>query len=907
MGQGLLCQPIPKGDPQASGCLHAKSAWLADCNASSVLPAKASSTDAGHYDSRCDGREVGGDSEASSSAGSEGEADGESRASTGKGSRNRPPSRLVLARQRVFSPHLQLKFKSAYKIERQIGEGSYGSVFEALALPATPSHKVTNGTYAEFHHGPHEVSVPAMTEYDVQRCGAPPNGRGQTRAARDGASSQGERLASNSTAASTAESASGSSSSKVRRVAVKCFRLVSKTTKDEDMSPRELERFHREVASRRASFERERQILAQLEHPHIVRMFECFEDRGALYIVMELCRGGELYVRIVQRARDTRQGGGGFEEPNARQFFRQMLFATSYLHAHRIVHRDIKTENFLLLDEGCSGDEGQLIKLCDFGTAVQLTDQQPRAMERIGTLSYTAPEIYAKEGADTTADAWSLGVVLYVLLVGASPFRTTGDEPREETVRRIRHGDFDKQRNVWRTLSLAATDLVNRFLVVDERKRLTSSDALRHRWVEPGTATPCQQSIPPELRGNGAPRRLLSPRSSRADSLANYAKYAPTLILLMTRFVHLHAMQQLALVVCAQMLPEADLLNRQLPIPWYDLFFALDADEDGRLNFTEFAAGLNFLMGSRCGVTQEQFQALVRALDIDCSGSIDWIEWVAVALLSVAPENLDPEPLSTAFRLLDRPSGDGRIGAVDLLAVINTTASGACLSATRGRRRVLKLLGRWAAPQASVTHAASPPSLCVEDFRRLLQSTARSGLGVDEASGQIGVVDGRLSLGLIAPSAPVDHHGQSNRTLSRNGGIDVRNFPWCRCQQPEVQVSGTEEIVKVDHVMVQQQSSVQSDTTALLTFRSAVDGVAIVPFQPPENDQLIGSSIHNEGGGSQAQQPSSSSPQHLPFATPPASPSGQSPVASRQASRQASRPVSRQASPKGSPRPVSQQ
>merc|ERR1719401_678194 len=121
---------------------------------------------------------------------------------------------------------------------------------------------------------------------------------------------------------------------------------------------------------------------------------------------------------------------------------------------------------------------------------------------------------------------------------------------------------------------------------------------------------------------------------------------------------------------------------------------------------------------------------LVRALDVDCSGSVDWIEWVAVALLSIPPEALNPEPLCTAFRLLDRPSGDGMIGVADILAVINTDASGACLSATRGRRRVLRLLGRWARSRtgqsiSSVpTASQTPPSLNIEDFRLLLESVS---------------------------------------------------------------------------------------------------------------------------------------------------------------------------------------
>merc|ERR1719456_1533224 len=118
-----------------------------------------------------------------------------------------------------------------------------------------------------------------------------------------------------------------------------------------------------------------------------------------------------------------------------RHIFYQMLSAIGYLHAKRIVHRDIKTENWLMVSP-----LGSTVKLCDFGTAVQLTDTKARAMERVGTLSYTAPEIYSDKGATTMADMWSMGVILYLLVVGGSAFRHSTDASQKDTVRRIQAG-----------------------------------------------------------------------------------------------------------------------------------------------------------------------------------------------------------------------------------------------------------------------------------------------------------------------------------------------------------------------------------------------------------------------------------------------------------------------------------
>jgi len=197
-------------------------------------------------------------------------------------------------------------------------------------------------------------------------------------------------------------------------------------------------------------------------------------------------------------------------------------------------------------------------------------------------------------------------------------------------------------------------------------------------------------------------------------------------------------MEQLVLTICAQMMSEADVLNSQSPVPWYDLFFALDKDEDGRLSFGELFEGLKALVGAWPALDERQLDGLVRALDLDCSGYIEWVEWTAVSLLSMKGY-ADPEPLTTVFRLLDRPSGDGIVGAADLLAVISNDTRGACVPQSTGREEVLRIINRWLPrgghdkKREGRGHAkggggvVSPPSLRLSDLRRVLDNVDRDG------------------------------------------------------------------------------------------------------------------------------------------------------------------------------------
>jgi len=442
---------------------------------------------------------------------------------------------------------------------------------------------------------------------------------------------------------------------------------------------------------------------------------------------MELCRGGEIYECINEQK--VRAGAlGGLDENLGRDYFRQMLSALSYLHGISVVHRDVNTNNCLLLGEH-GLPHGHLIKLCDFGTAVQLTAQQPRAMEQVGALLYTAPEVYAKLGACVLADSWSLGVVLYVLLVGASPFRDTGEEPHEETVRRIQAGEYDQTRPAWLSLSPVAQDLVHRLLVVEEQARLRSGQAFQHTWMFGGIQQQSVFSDQPSMLGSRG-------CCEAKEGACVYTASALVLLQLFNRFACLDALQKLVLILCAQLISEADLLELQTPVPWYDLFMALDVNKDGRLDFSEFVQGLMFFLScSTTSVSDAQIEALVQALDLDCSGSVDWVEWVAVSLLSVEGRGrgsnsveLWPEPMHTAFRLLDRPSGDGSIGAVDLMAVINSGATGASFSEVDARETALRMISAWSGPHGKVKAGRlSAPSLTLLDLQRAIKAAFLNG------------------------------------------------------------------------------------------------------------------------------------------------------------------------------------
>lgn len=224
------------------------------------------------------------------------------------------------------------------------------------------------------------------------------------------------------------------------------------------LSKEELTKVHDEV-----------EIMNQIDHPHCVRMYECYESPEKIYMILEMLSGGELFDRIIAKSY--------FGEEMAAKIVRDIAAAVNYLHVKNIAHRDLKPENLIYQTE----DEDSPVKIADFGLGkIGWHACAPALRTKCGTPGYTAPEILLGQPYDCRVDNWSLGVVLYVLLCGFPPFF---HEKESELVRLICEGSYTFPSPFWDDVSEPARDLIQKLLVVDPHKRFTSKDIMNHSWV----------------------------------------------------------------------------------------------------------------------------------------------------------------------------------------------------------------------------------------------------------------------------------------------------------------------------------------------------------------------------------------------------------------------------------------
>uniref|UniRef100_A0A7S1BTL5 Protein kinase domain-containing protein n=1 Tax=Corethron hystrix TaxID=216773 RepID=A0A7S1BTL5_9STRA len=209
-------------------------------------------------------------------------------------------------------------------------------------------------------------------------------------------------------------------------------------------------------------------ILRSLNHPSIIKIHDVFQtDPEYVYLVMERVRGGELYNCIVDH--------GTLSESNARLLCQSILRAVKYCHDQNVVHRDLKPENILLVSKN-SYD----VKICDFGCAGRLKDHFLSTF--CGTINYMSPEMAARRYYDTSVDMWSVGVIIFVSLVGYLPFE---NDDIDELRRQIIRGDFSFQGSEWAKISYFAKELISAMMNVDPLTRVTADMALLHPWSSP--------------------------------------------------------------------------------------------------------------------------------------------------------------------------------------------------------------------------------------------------------------------------------------------------------------------------------------------------------------------------------------------------------------------------------------
>ncbi|XP_043258225.1 serine/threonine-protein kinase Chk2-like isoform X1 [Colletes gigas] len=213
-------------------------------------------------------------------------------------------------------------------------------------------------------------------------------------------------------------------------------------------------------------------ILKALKHPCIIRLEEIVDSQKAVYIVLELMEGGELFERIKNRGR--------LSEKTAKLIFYQVVLAVSYLHDSGITHRDLKPENILL----ASDSDVTLAKVSDFGLS-KLVDAQTMMKTFCGTPMYVAPEILFNTGRGSytnQVDVWSLGVILYACLSGAVPFNC--QDKNVSLQDQIMKGYYSFPASKFGHVSEKAINLIKCMMTVNPRKRITIKQVLLHPWLQ---------------------------------------------------------------------------------------------------------------------------------------------------------------------------------------------------------------------------------------------------------------------------------------------------------------------------------------------------------------------------------------------------------------------------------------
>ncbi|XP_062998766.1 death-associated protein kinase 2 isoform X1 [Elgaria multicarinata webbii] len=219
---------------------------------------------------------------------------------------------------------------------------------------------------------------------------------------------------------------------------------------------------------RREEIEREVNILQQILHANIIKLHDVYENKTDVVLILELVSGGELFDFLAQKE--------SLSEEEATQFIKQILDGVSYLHAKKIAHFDLKPENIMLLGKNIPIPH---IKLIDFGLAHEIEDGV-EFKNIFGTPEFVAPEIVNYEPLGLAADMWSIGVITYILLSGASPFL---GETKQETLANITAVNYEFDEEFFSHTSDLAKDFIRKLLVKDTRKRLTIQEALTHPWI----------------------------------------------------------------------------------------------------------------------------------------------------------------------------------------------------------------------------------------------------------------------------------------------------------------------------------------------------------------------------------------------------------------------------------------
>lgn len=313
---------------------------------------------------------------------------------------------------------------------------------------------------------------------------------------------------------------------------------------------------------------------------------------------------------------------GKFTEARAAICLQQILRAVCYMHENHVCHRDLKPDNLMFLNKGSIEDN--LLKVIDFGSCRKIHADQP-LRTKCGSPYFSSPQMLAGK-YDESADVWSVGVIMYILLCGSAPF--SGETPKE-AIAAVRRGAFSFPEKQWAKISDDAKTLIRHLLKFSPQNRYKAQQALNHSWVV-DTGLKHQSSLDEIFFAN------------------------------LRSFGSMNKLKKVALQIIANQLGEDQICNLR------KTFLALDANGDGLLTAAEIEQSLGN-MG--IAAIPKDLQQLLADLDSDKSGTIDYSEFLAAAL--ERKQYIQENVLWNAFTVFDH-DGDGQITVAELTQVLSS-------------------------------------------------------------------------------------------------------------------------------------------------------------------------------------------------------------------------------------------
>jgi len=341
-------------------------------------------------------------------------------------------------------------------------------------------------------------------------------------------------------------------------------------------------------------------IMKEVSNPHIVQLREVFFGSRTVYLVMELCTGGELFEYLSQH------GSKGLSEIQAARHIKDMLSAITYLHSRNIMHRDLKLENFLFDTKTADAK----LKIIDFGLSKHFEEHE-HMHQIVGSAYYTAPEVL--DGRyDQRCDVWSIGVIAYMLLSGSPPFY---GESSEEIHDMIRHKEADYNPKRFGNCSSYAVDFVRQLLRKRPDERLTLEEALVHPFIANIS----------RLEAPGDPSRMIDV----LDSLDRFSRSSNT--------------KKLIMKIVAFSLSPNDINSLR------DAFNLIDSNRNGTISMSELHDSIRNFKGVTAEAVDRHFEQV--GLYIDRDECLNYNEFIAAAMCKRI--SIDEERLVQAFETMD--------------------------------------------------------------------------------------------------------------------------------------------------------------------------------------------------------------------------------------------------------------